>query len=416
MRRFIHKRRRGDAARTYVPSHIRVAQGVSSNEQSAEERKKQVLTRCVGRVESLRGVVQVGGRAGTDNEPLQEHLKTWLDACPADTLVLVDQPGVSSEDFKLTAETAALWTQLVRYLNRCATLMPFLQTPAPLDLGRIAQHYIAACEAEVVEVDLRKENPEQRLFPHYIDTRRRIIRVRFPALPDDPEERLDVLFENDLVIHDIIKATPSPFFAILYTNSDGADTSAAGPAGPYGDYYLVDKLVKASQDPKNRDLWKKHAGPAEGQFLGGLGPMKPPHAKYVRSQASRRAAESASHRAQVESGSEGEDGLFDSEYVTKAIEVLSQVFQDVVSVVDAELTVPRIVLFVSLSILTWLVMGVFKLFAGFFATPTTGSEAEKPEEQASDNDAATDAAATAVKNGEQKGHSEDNGLRLRRTN
>lgn len=253
------------------------------------------------RVVELRDQISVTDTASISAEDLDKQLKTFLDACPGDTLVLIDQPGVSSEDFKASMATSALWTQFGRYFSRCATVLPYLQTPVQLDMDAIAQHYVERCGAEVIEPDLGRQNVEKRLFGHYVDTKRRVIKVRFPALltMDNDDDvwgrRRDELFENDKVLHDIITGTPSPLFSIIYTNSDGANTTKT-PAGTYTDYHMIHELVQRSRDPSNRDLWKKHAPLEPGQYLGHLGDVKPPLAQLKRSQAKQAAAEAAAAR------------------------------------------------------------------------------------------------------------------------
>lgn len=254
-------------------------------------------------------VISVADVATIGAEELDRQLETFLDSCPGDTLVLIDQPGVSSEDFKPGMATAALWTQFARYFNRCGTFRAYMQTPVQLDMDAIAQRYVARCGAEVIEPDLARQNVEKRLFGHYVDTKRRVIKVRFPALalqPDDEDDdayggRQDELFANDLVLHDIIKGTPSPFFSIIYTNSAGANTSAT-PAGHYTDYHVIRELVQASQDPTNRDAWKKHGpglDPGSSQYLGNLGAVKPPLVQHQRSQEAQQAALAAAARKEA---------------------------------------------------------------------------------------------------------------------
>lgn len=281
----------------------------------------------------------------------------FLDACPADTLVLIDQPGISSEDFKLTPDTASLWTQFTRYFHRCGTLMPYMQTKSSLDFDKIANYFVRTCEAEVLKPDLARDNKENRFFDHYTDTCRRVIPVRFPPLPDDPEDRLDALFENDLMIHDIIKATPSPFFSIIYTNTQGANASV-GP-GLYSEYYLIDQLVKGSQDERNRDLWKKHAGPKEGDFLGDLGPVKPPLAVYQREQAaSAQAGGSEIVASWVKRVTEDPRFAFTG-HIVDGFEVL-------VEWLDSMLTVPRILLFVGISVMLGVLYAVASMVSAVF--------------------------------------------------
>ncbi len=334
------------------------------------------------RVPDLRGQIQPAYRSAIDKQPLEQLLKHFLDSCPADSLVLIDQPGISSEDFKLTPSTASLWTQFARYFHRCGTFIPYLQTQVSLSQKKLADYYVRNCEAEVIKADLSKSNPEHKLYPHFGDTRRRVITVKLPPLSTDPEERQDELFNNDLLIHELVSGIPSPFFAIIYTNSEGANTTQ--PPGLFSEYFIIDELVRSSRKPEIRDQWKKNAPLEEGQFLGDLGEVKPPLMEHKKRLEKKRQDEEyvQSKKVRMEAGSS----------VDKLVEKL-----------DALLTVESVLLVLLISIFSWVVWFTCKILVQIFngirgALPTASQPEGKP--QVNNNETAEKDSKTKAKTAE----------------
>lgn len=273
-------------------------------------------------------------------------MKHFLDECPADSLILIDQPGVSSEDFKLSSHTASLWTQFARYFHRCSTFIPYLQTQVSLSQNKLADYFVRNCDAEVIVVDLSKSNNERKLYPHYSDTRRRVIKVNLPPLSTDLEQRQEELFNNDLLIHELVTGIPSPFFAIIYTNSEGVNTTQ--PPGIYSEYFIIDELIRESRKPEIRDQWKKNAPLEEGQFLGDLGEVKPPLMKHLKQlEKNHRNEEHAlAKKRRLEEGSQ--------------IERLAQKL-------DALLTIESVLIILLTSIFSWFVWFTCKIVVRLFS-------------------------------------------------
>lgn len=296
------------------------------------------------RIDELKGKLQPGYISAIDVQPLEYQLKMFLDACSADVLVLVDQPGITSEDFRFTTETASLWTQFARYFRGCSVVFPYMQTKLSLDIDKIAQHYIRECQAEIIIPDLTKNNHEKRLFDHYVDIRPRVIMVKFPELPTNIVDRQDVLFENDLLLNDIIKAAPSPLYSIIYTNSLGFNATRS--PGLFSEYYIINEVVLANMKKTNRDGWKRHAPPPEGKFLGNLGDVKPPLVQHERRQSAERA-----RRAAIENKQRLAEGHALYAFAAKLNTLLS---------------VQSIVLFLCISIMGWIFLTVIRMFCSVF--------------------------------------------------
>jgi hypothetical protein len=214
-----------------------------------------------------------------------------------------------------------------------------------LNQKKLADYYVRNCEAEVITADLSKSNNEHKLYPHFADTRRRVITVKLPPLSTDPEERQDELFNNDLLIHELVSGIPSPFFAIIYTNSEGVNTTQ--PPGLFSEYFIIDELVRSSRKPEIRDQWKKNAPLEEGQFLGNLGEVKPPLMEHKkRLEKKRRDEEYAqAKKRRIEEGS--------------AVEKLAEKL-------DKLLTIESVLLVLLISIFAWIVWFTCKMLARIF--------------------------------------------------
>lgn len=178
--------------------------------------------------------------------------------CPADTYLLVNQPGVRVEDFQTLRHPEygiTLWEQLKEYLGRVGTLGSFPRLDEPIDLDRLEYMLKRQCQAIVIEAD---EESEGDMFEKYQDTTPRVIRLDLPPLPDEEPYRTVALKKHDELIFEAFKLTPSPFFALVYTSDRGE------PFVPETEEYRRSKhwdifadLVRMKRDPRNREVYKK---------------------------------------------------------------------------------------------------------------------------------------------------------------
>lgn len=251
---------------------------------------------------------------------IDQQLYTILSECSSDAVVLVNQPGIVSSDFLFNSDTSLLWTQLIKYLRRSGTLLPYLQTSSPLDFSKISSYYTKKCRADLVHANgkFEIENPTEKLkeliaegdeqgieefrnqhknkggpqmgpvggnlggrvgrlhnakqyqdagpLEPYIDTRKRVIRVEFPEIPVPDgsrstfEARRTALLKHDTILSKIIDVIPSPMVTIIYTSTKPEYSEVSyNESGPYHDYLLIEDMLRFTQRPENRDLWKLHA-------------------------------------------------------------------------------------------------------------------------------------------------------------
>ena len=106
-------------------------------------------------------------------------------------------------------------------------------------------------------------------------------------------------------------------------------------------------MVRESKNPSNRDLWKKHAPPEDGTYLGNLGDIKPPLVQHRRNMDRKKAREEAlaNKKQRLESGSE----------VEKFIERL-----------DSLLSIQYVMLAMFFSVSGWVIYAIIRLFMSLF--------------------------------------------------
>ncbi|CAN6657770.1 hypothetical protein TRVA0_030S00628 [Trichomonascus vanleenenianus] len=217
----------------------------------------------------------------TPVEEVQKALSKMLAACPSDTYLLIDQPGLELEDMQelITPGGSVLWYELRKFASRSATLFSFPRLDGPVSLDRIQRNLEKQCRTKTIIADA-KSDP---MFEQYSDTRPRVIRLQLEELPEDEMEKEITLKANDELIQKALQQTPSPFFTIIYTSSTGEEFDPEDEEFSQSKYWdIFGDLVRMKRDPRNRDDWKQHQ-PREKKTTVNTEPIKkvPSHAEKI---------------------------------------------------------------------------------------------------------------------------------------
>ncbi|ODQ67081.1 hypothetical protein NADFUDRAFT_49525 [Nadsonia fulvescens var. elongata DSM 6958] len=189
-----------------------------------------------------------------------------VSSCPSDAYIIIDQPGVSLDDFYpmengILAEDDSLWTHTRKHMAFSGTVYTGsvqLNSGSETDelhLDSLTNSLIKQCYCQIVDVDLTRDDGKP--FDKYIDTRCRIIRVKFDPLPTTSFSRLVTLTANDEMINKIMGFIPSPFITTIYTSS-----SPTEPKSHHTDPIFQDILIE-KKDPRHRKQWENHIGIVE---------------------------------------------------------------------------------------------------------------------------------------------------------
>lgn len=133
--------------------------------------------------------------------------------CTSDEYLLIDIPGLTSED--LLNKNDALWPNLRKYMMLSSTLVGLPWVRDPLDFDYLEKYIIKTCNAETINVIHEDDNEVEQ----YYDTRKRVIKVKLPELPDEHSFRARVLRDYDELIRRIIRKLPSPHYTIILSSS-----------------------------------------------------------------------------------------------------------------------------------------------------------------------------------------------------
>ncbi|CCH43807.1 putative membrane protein [Wickerhamomyces ciferrii] len=143
-------------------------------------------------------------------ERLNEVTKKAIEPCTSDAYVLVNHPGLTLEDL----QDPSLFKFLRTYMLMSSSLGAIPRAEKPVDFDKLEDLAISRCGAHKIEVDGLEE------VPTYIDSRTRVIRVNFPRLPEDPEERKEALIKADEALRHTLRKLPSPHHTMIYTNQE----------------------------------------------------------------------------------------------------------------------------------------------------------------------------------------------------
>lgn len=194
----------------------------------------------------LSGQINMTSRAEIERRKLYKQLKSFPDASPGKAQVLIDQPSISSKDFKANRNSTCMLTNIFLPLWN-GTFLSYLQTHLMLDMEEVVRYYMKRCDAELIEVDLGRGNEEKSLFEFCEDPKTCFIKVRPPEMPADLKERRHLLYQSNRMLDKFGRNTSWRPYSTIYTNSDCADTSET-PLRKYVDFeYIYEILHKANE-------------------------------------------------------------------------------------------------------------------------------------------------------------------------
>lgn len=90
-------------------------------------------------------------------------------------------------------------------------------------------------------------------FQTYIDIEKRIIRIEYPPLPEDPEYRRNAIFTFDSNLRKILAQVPSPDYKVIYTSLD-PDTDVLESKGTIFPHIFQDEDRKDPIERNKRQL------------------------------------------------------------------------------------------------------------------------------------------------------------------
>lgn len=120
------------------------------------------------------------------SERVEEVARKMINDCSSNAIILVNQPGLTLDDLA----DYEPFTVLRTYCFMSSTLGVVPRMDKPLNLDQLATHSLDKCGGELVQVDGYDE------VDTYIDSGKRVIRINFPELSEDPEERRVALLKS----------------------------------------------------------------------------------------------------------------------------------------------------------------------------------------------------------------------------
>ncbi|QNP95978.1 YALIA101S04e02432g1_1 [Yarrowia lipolytica] len=168
--------------------------------------------------------------------------------CSANTYVVVNQPGLKAKDF----QTESAFPFLKKLLERTSTMYTVPYADGGIELGKLANSVAKQCGAVKIDVNL-----DNNITPleEYMDTTKRVIEINFEPLPNTYVSRLAALAANDEMLEKIVRATPSPFIALILTSQKGeeGDFETRNP-----DFKIFPGVTRAKTVPGAKDKYKYH--------------------------------------------------------------------------------------------------------------------------------------------------------------
>ncbi|ODV93784.1 hypothetical protein PACTADRAFT_35536 [Pachysolen tannophilus NRRL Y-2460] len=146
---------------------------------------------------------------------LTSIIKSSVSECTSDAYFLINQPGLKLSDF----EDFKDFGYLRAFISRSSSIFPSPNTithDQGLNLDIIESYIKSHCKTDTYRV----VNDNEAEVPHYIDIKKRIIRIEFSPLPENPEARKNTLIEHDMVFHNIARRLPSPHYFVLFTTDE----------------------------------------------------------------------------------------------------------------------------------------------------------------------------------------------------
>lgn len=145
-------------------------------------------------------------------ERVQEVTHKLYEPCTSDAYVIVDMPGLTLDDL----QDPSVFVFLRTHMFKASTLAVMPRVEALPDFDLLSESIQRRCNAIEVKINGYDE------VPTYIDTKTRVIRIQFPPLPeeDDERQRKVALMRADEALKRTLRKLPSPHFTVMYTNTE----------------------------------------------------------------------------------------------------------------------------------------------------------------------------------------------------
>lgn len=140
-------------------------------------------------------------------------VKRLATECSSDVYLLVNAPGLTQAD--LTSAKKDNWPHLQKYLHMSSSVVGLPWMEGILDYDHLSEYIVRTCKAEAIVVHTDEHEVE-----HYIDTRKRVIRLELAPIPNLQPSRDESIRNVDDVIRKILRKLPSPHYTILITSSE----------------------------------------------------------------------------------------------------------------------------------------------------------------------------------------------------
>lgn len=213
-----------------------------------------LIYRVPGLYDEIEGVRKeyLGNKAEISD--IDKLVTKWLAACPADTYLFVNQPGVTLEDFQVytTPEGFNLWSELRKLIGRVGTIGSFARINERPDYNDYIEFLFKHCGVEHINVV-----PGEDLFERYADDRPRVITVKFPDPGENSIERSKALAANDRLLLDIMERTPSTSYAVIYQSSTGEEFEDSPEFRKKRYMEIFPDIVRLKHSSKERQGYEK---------------------------------------------------------------------------------------------------------------------------------------------------------------
>lgn len=103
----------------------------------------------------------------TDTKHVYSVMEAWAENCPADTYLIIEQPGLQVRDFQQLVtryEGVSLWGELRKFLSRCGTVGSFPRLDSPFNIERFERFIVDHCDAKRLRADPQGEYTESTVM------------------------------------------------------------------------------------------------------------------------------------------------------------------------------------------------------------------------------------------------------------
>ncbi|GAV51717.1 hypothetical protein ZYGR_0AF01880 [Zygosaccharomyces rouxii] len=180
---------------------------------------------------------------------LFQAVRELIEDCQPGAFIFINQPGLRKDDL---IEYEEEFVNLEKYLRGSSTAVAFEQVELmPQDTFSQLTEYVQ----ELCRIDklLYVEGENIESFQPYIDIEKRVIRIDYPPLPEDPESRRKEIFKHDSNLRKILAQVPSPDHRVIYTSLD-PDTDVLESKGRIFPHIFQDKDREVPIERNNHHL------------------------------------------------------------------------------------------------------------------------------------------------------------------